>query len=222
MPTDPTGPDPNGPGHDAVLTLAQWFSPSFPVGAFAYSHGLEWAVQVGDVTDAAQTRDWIETVLRHGAGWNDCLFIAAAFAGDAGAVDARARAFAASSERLRETDLQGAAFATAVAALNGTKPTHRTYPVAVGEAARHAGLPLELTAKMYLHSLTSSLAGAAMRLVPLGQSDGQAIIRALTPVAHDVAARACNASLDDLSATAFLSDIASMKHETQYSRIFRT
>jgi urease accessory protein len=206
-----------------VLTLAQWFSPSFPVGAFAYSHGLEWAVQAGDVADATQTRDWIETVLRHGAGWNDCLFIAAAYrADDAGVVDATARAFAASSERLRETDLQGAAFATAVAALNGATATPRTYPVAVGEAARAAGLPLDLTAKMYLHSLTSSLAGAAMRLVPLGQSDGQAIIRALTPAAQDIAARACTASLDDLTATAFLTDIASMKHETQYSRIFRT
>lgn len=207
----------------AVLTLAQWFSPSFPVGAFAYSHGLEWAVQAGDVTDAAQTQDWIDTVLRHGAGWNDCLFIAAAYrADDAGAVDATARAFAASAERLRETDLQGAAFATAVANLNGTTATPRTYPVAVGEAARNAGLPLELTAKMYLHSLTSSLAGAAMRLVPLGQSDGQAIIRALTPAAQEIATRACAASLDDLSATAFATDIASMKHETQYSRIFRT
>tara|TARA_R110000737_G_scaffold231077_1_gene244589 strand:+ start:822 stop:1460 length:639 start_codon:yes stop_codon:yes gene_type:complete len=207
----------------AVLTLAQWFSPSFPVGAFAYSHGLEWAVQAGDVTDAAQTQDWIDTVLRHGAGWNDCLFIAAAYrADDAGAVDATARAFAASAERLRETDLQGAAFAAAVANLNGTTATPRTYPVAVGEAARNADLPLELTAKMYLHALTSSLAGAAMRLVPLGQSDGQAIIRALTPAAQEIATRACAASLDDLSATAFATDIASMKHETQYSRIFRT
>lgn len=207
----------------AVLALAQWFSPSFPVGAFAYSHGLEWAVQAGDVTDAAQTQDWIDTVLRHGAGWNDCLFIAAAYrADDAGAVDATARAFAASAERLRETDLQGAAFAAAVANLSGTTATPRTYPVAVGEAARNADLPLELTAKMYLHSLTSSLAGAAMRLVPLGQSDGQAIIRALTPAAQEIATRACAASLDDLSATAFATDIASMKHETQYSRIFRT
>ncbi|MBM2293485.1 urease accessory protein UreF [Sulfitobacter pseudonitzschiae] len=207
----------------AVLTLAQWFSPSFPVGAFAYSHGLEWAVQAGDVTDAAQTQHWIDTVLRHGAGWNDCLFIAAAYrTDDAGAVDAMARAFAASAERLRETDLQGAAFAAAVANLNGTTATPRTYPVAVGEAARNADLPLELTAKMYLHSLTSSLAGAAMRLVPLGQSDGQAIIRALTPAAQEIATRACAASLDDLSATAFATDIASMKHETQYSRIFRT
>ncbi len=211
------------PIDDAVLTLAQWFSPSFPVGAFAYSHGLEWAVQAGDVTDAAQTQDWIDTVLRHGAGWNDCLFIAAAYrTDDAGAVDATARAFAASAERLRETDLQGAAFAAAVANLSGTTATPRTYPVAVGEAARAADLPLELTAKMYLHGLTSSLAGAAMRLVPLGQSDGQAIIRALTPVAQYVATRACAASLDDLTATAFATDIASMKHETQYSRIFRT
>ena len=87
-----------------------------------------------------------------------------------------------------------------MANLNGTTATPRTYPVAVGEAARNADLPLELTAKMYLHALTSSLAGAAMRLVPLGQSDGQAIIRALHPPCADMASRACAASLDDLSA----------------------
>lgn len=209
-----------------LLTLTQWFSPSFPVGTFAYSHGLEWAVQSGDVTSAAQVQDWIETVLRHGAGWNDCVLMAAAYrveeAQKLAHIDATARALAATRERLQETVLQGQAFCQAFSKLTSHKLDDLTYPVATGHAASLEGLPLDLTMQMYLHSFLSNLSAAAMRLVPLGQSDGQAIIRDLAPVCAEIAEHALNASLDDLSSTSFLADIAAMKHETQYSRIFRT
>lgn len=208
---------------DPHLTLAQWFSPAFPVGAFAYSHGLEWSVNAGDVTDRATAQSWITTVLLHGAGWNDALFVAAAYrAKDPAHIDALARAFAASSERLRETDLQGAAFARAIRDVWGLDVPDLTYPVAVGCAARLQNLPLDQTLAMYLHGFMANLCAAAMRLVPLGQTDGHRIIHLLTPECTTLAKRAEAATLDDLTSTAFWGDIAAMKHETQYSRIFRT
>ncbi|MCW8843078.1 MAG: urease accessory protein UreF [Rhodobacteraceae bacterium] len=209
-----------------TLTLTQWFSPAFPVGAFAYSHGLEWAIDSGSVHDRASAEDWIGQVLKYGVGWNDTLLLAAAYrASDLAALrdlDAIARALAASKERVKETDLQGAAFCKAVSDLSDFSLDGLSYPVATGWAAKRAGLPLDLTAQMYLQSFLSNLAAVAMRLVPLGQSAGQALIRDLTPQCVEIAGSALLGGLDDLTSTAFLADIAAMKHETQYSRIFRT
>jgi urease accessory protein len=208
-----------------LLTLTQWFSPAFPVGAFAYSHGLEWAIDVGDVTSAEQVSVWVSDVLRHGAGWNDSLFITAAYhsgTDDLAEIDAMSRAFAASAERLKETHLQGAAFCDVTGAIWAVELKGLTYPVAVGRAARLQGLPLDLTNQVYLQAFVSNLAAVAMRLVPLGQTEGQRLIRDLTPLCCTIAEAAANATLDDLASSSFMTDIAAMKHETQYSRIFRT
>jgi len=208
---------------DHILILTQWLSPAYPVGAFAYSHGLEWAVQAGDVRDRATLQDWLDTVVRFGAGWSDAVFLVAAFnAGDALQIDAQVRAFAASCERLQETTQQGAAFASAAAAVWDKPVPPLCYPVAVGHAARMHDLPLDLTVQMFTHAVMANLVSAGMRLMPLGQSEGQRIIAALTPVCQGVAIRALDATLDDLTSTAFIADIAAMRHETQRSRIFRT
>ncbi|WP_377190872.1 urease accessory protein UreF [Ruegeria meonggei] len=209
-----------------ILTLTQWLSPAYPVGGFAYSHGLEWAVECGSVANAPDTGDWITEVIDHGTGRNDCVFLAAAFRADTpidlAQVDHAARAFCPSSERLLETRLLGEAFCSVTASVWALKIETLTYPVAVGHAARQQALPLHLTAQMFLQSFMSNLVACATRLVPLGQTDAQRLIRDLTPLCQRVAADAIKASLEDLGSTAFLSDIGSMKHETQYSRMFRT
>lgn len=209
-----------------ILTLTQWLSPAYPVGGFAYSHGLEWAIESGDVTNAADTDAWIADVIRHGSGRNDCLFLAAAYRADTSdalaRIDQTARAFSPSAERLMETHLLGEAFSGVTADVWGLDLTALTYPVAVGAAARAQSLPLPLTAQMYLQAFMANLVACATRLVPLGQTEAQRLIRDLTPDCQRIAAQALDASLNDLGSTAFLPDIASMQHETQYSRMFRT
>lgn len=208
---------------EQVLTLAQWLSPSYPVGSFAYSHGLEWAIQTGDVSDADGLEAWVKSVLLHGAGKSDALLLAAAYrADDPLCVDATARAFAASAERLKETALQGEAFSRATRDIWDTPISGLTYPVAVGHAAKLNVLPLELTIQMFLHAFVANLAAVGMRLIPLGQTEGHKVIKALTPLCIAISQDAVQSTLDDLSSTSFMADIASMKHETQYSRIFRT
>jgi len=207
---------------DPILTLTQWFSPAFPIGAFAYSHGVEQAISDDQVTDATTLSAWVETVLRDGSGWNDAVFLAAAFHSDADAVDAYARAFVASKERLLEADLQGAAFCKITSDLTGYDLSGLVYPVAVGRAACLAELPLALTASMYLQAMLSSLVSVGIRLIPIGQTDGHKIIAALSPLCTDIAARTQTGDLATLSSTAFLSDIAAMRHETLTSRVFRT
>ncbi|MCH2067987.1 urease accessory protein UreF [Shimia sp.] len=211
---------------DPILTLAQWLSPAFPVGAFTYSHGLEALVDAGTVHDADSFSAWLTHTLQHGAGQNDVILLAHAYNADTveelAEIDSLARALAPSAERLLETDQQGAAFARTAAAIHDLDLSTLTYPVAVGRAAQLQNLPLRDTARLFLHAFAANLTSAATRLVPLGQTESQATLTAVTPLCQDVADHAVTLSLDDIAASTFASDIASMRHETQYSRLFRS
>lgn len=206
---------------EAVLTLQQWLSPGYPVGAFAYSHGLEQAAAEGGVRDAATLAAWLGDVLEHGAGRADAVLLHAAHAGDQEA-DAVARAFAASAGRLRETLEQGAAFARVTGAVWGAEAEPCAYPVAVGRAARSLGLPAGLTAAMYLQAFAGNLVAAVQRLAPVGQTEAMRVLAGLAPLCRDVAARAPETGLDGLAGAAFLSDIAAMRHEGKAVKVFRT
>jgi urease accessory protein len=210
-----------------LVTLMQWLSPSYPVGGFSYSHGLEWAVEAGDVTDAAGFQAWLADVLEYGTGRNDAILLAAAYrAADEAAlahVEAVARALAPSSERLLETTAQGAAFVRTTADIWAMDIPVLCYPVAVGRAAALIGVGLEQVLPLYLHGFASNLTGAAMRLVPLGQTEGQRVLAAMTPLCDLLAQEAlAGDGLDDLGGCTVMADIAAMKHETQYTRLFRS
>ncbi len=208
---------------EAMLTLATWLSPGFPVGAFAYSHGLEQAVAAGAVGDRESAQGWIAACIEHGAGRNDAILTAAAMRGeDAVALDALARALAASAERLRETVAQGTAFAETVGAAWGGDGVPRAYPVALGVAARARGLPMAETVALALAAFAANLVSAAIRLVPLGQVEGQRILAALHPLVERVAREATECGTDDLGGCAWATDIAAMRHETLAVRLFRT
>ncbi len=209
-----------------ILTLTQWLSPAYPVGGFAYSHGLEAAIDEGAVASSQDAEAWISDALEHGSGWNDALFVVSAYDArdkdELFSIDAKARAICASSERKMETELLGQAFGTVTGDVWDLDIQQLSYPVSVGHAARLQNLPLLLTTKMYLQAFASNLVACATRLAPLGQTDAQKLIRNLTPHCAHIAEKAQLAGLEELSSTAFLTDIASMKHEIQYSRIFRT
>lgn len=211
---------------DPILTLTQWLSPAFPVGAFTYSHGLEALVEAGTVHDAASFLEWLSDTLQHGAGQNDVILLAhaynAATVETLSEIDTLACALAPSAERLLETDQQGAAFSRTAAAIHDLDLRTLTYPVAVGSAAHLQNLPLRDTARLFLHAFAANLTSAATRLVPLGQTEAQATLTAVTPLCQKVADQAVTLSLDDIAASTFASDIASMRHETQYSRLFRS
>ena len=214
------------PTNAQILTLTQWFSPSYPVGAFAYSHGLETAIKDGDIATCADLRKWLWDVIDHGGGRNDCILLRSAYECEdlAGleAVNAAACAFAGSAERLKETTLQGAAFTRTTAAIWDALAPDCAYPVAVGYAARQLDLPVDLTTTLYLQAFAGHLVSAAVRLVPLGQTEGQSTLAALASLCLKVAEESKAGDIDHLASTAFLSDIAAMKHETLEHRIFRT
>ena len=207
-----------------LLRLLAWLSPAFPTGGFAYSHGLEWAVECGDVHDGETLRTWLEDVLRHGTGRNDAILLRHAHrGGDVAMLNDLAAASATSRERRGETLDQGTAFAAAAAAWGvPVLPSSVAYPIAVGAIAAHHAIDAEAIVAGYLQAFAANLISAAVRLVPLGQSVGLAVLAALEPIILQVADATRAATTDDIGGCAFRSDIAAMRHETQHTRLFRT
>jgi urease accessory protein len=222
----------------ALYRLMTWLSPAFPVGAFSYSSGIEWAVEAGDITDAASLRGWLAAMLAEGSGFCDGVFLAQVHRAVSRHDDAALReiaelaaAFVPSRERQLETTTQGRAFIEisrsawsceglddVIAACGGPI----VYPVAVGLVSAAHAIPLAPAMHGFLHALVSNWISAGARLVPLGQTDSQRVLAALEPVVVSTAKRALEAGLDDLASATFRADLASLRHETQYTRLFRS
>jgi urease accessory protein len=230
----------------AALKLMLWLSPAFPVGSFAYSHALEWAAEAGDLPGRDALTAWIEALLQHGSVRNDAVLLAASWRaaqlrdGDAlRLADELGRAYAGSRERYLETTAQGTAFMIAVRAAWSNDTLENlagalavpdagqpmpvvAYPVAVGLAAAAHDIGLEETLAAYLTAVVASLVSAAIRLSVIGQTAGQTILAALLPSISALSLSAAASTPDALGGCAFRSEIAAMRHETQYTRLFRT
>jgi urease accessory protein len=226
-----------------LLELLAWFSPAMPTGAYSYSHGLEWAVEMGLVRDPLGLRGYVETVLRQGSGCLDAAFLCASYrASRDGSPDGRPLekivALAAALRGTRELALESGAQGRALlATLKQAWPApaldeldalcrrlevEPPYACVAGVAAASRGLPLGEVVIASLHALAASLISAGIRLIPLGQTDGQRLTAALAGTIEEVAEEALEGSLDDLGTASPVIDWCSMRHETQYTRLFRS
>ncbi|MDP4024811.1 urease accessory UreF family protein [Methylobacterium sp. NEAU 140] len=221
-----------------ALRLMAWLSPGYPVGAYAYSHGLEAAVEAGDVRDEAGLSAWLDDVCARGSLRNDLILAAharrAAAAGDAAGLDALnalALALAPSRELHLETSQQGRSFLDATLGAWPCPDLHTlahaldgsvAYPVAVGAAAGAHGMAPGPVLAAYGLAFVQNLVSAALRAAPVGQAAGTRVVAALTPAVAGLAAEAERADLDALGSACFRLDLGSFRHETQYSRIFRS
>ena len=223
----------------ALFRLLAWLSPAYPIGAFSYSHGLEYAIEAEIVLNRASLIDWIGGVLAHGTGRSDAALLATAWRahdhGDEAALDSVAElatAWRATAEMALETRQQGASFLAITRqawphpALDGFAARHdgqAALPVAVGLAAAAHEIALDAVLTGFLQAFAANLVSAAVRAVPLGQTDGQLALAALESVVAAAAAAAF--AVDDVEAVGTatpLLDWCSMRHETQYTRLFRS
>ena len=220
----------------ALYRLLAWLSPAYPTGAFSYSHGIEYAVEAGLVTSRESLTAWLGHILAEGAGRVDAMLFRAAYesADDAAALDGVAElaaAFRGTAETALESAQQGAAF---LAATRAAWPDARleafaarlgegviALPVAVALAC--AGrVSLELALAGYLQAFGANLISAGVRLIPLGQTEGQQALAALEPVVARAVAAALATPIEEIGSSALMVDWTSMRHETQYSRLFRS
>lgn len=214
----------------ALLRLMSWLSPVFPTGGFAYSAGLEQAVADDLVGNTDDLLEWVATQLAHGSLWNDAVFFAGAHrCGAKGElleeVTALALAMVTARQRLAETKEQGTSFLKATAHwINAEKlpPRETPLPLAVGYSAGLEAIPLEQALSAYLHAFASSQLQCAIRLSVTGQEGAAKVLAALEPVVVTTAAKAATSTLEDLGTSAFLADIAAMRHETLEPRLFKS
>lgn len=219
----------------ALYDLMTWMSPAWPVGAFAHSGGLEWAVEAGHVTDRVSTRQWIADLIEHGPIRNDMILFVhgwrAATAGD----EKRLREIAELSlaiqtgfERRIEATAQGNAFRKIASVTVNPLPQGEdlTYPIAVASLTARQAILLGHALTAYAHGVVSNLVSAAQRLVPLGQTDGQRVLRDLREtifaIVAGMEALPEGDPFDQLGGATLVAEIGCMAHETQYTRLFRT
>lgn len=221
-------------GAGAILPLFAWLSPAYPVGCYAYSHTLEWAVETGDVSNEATLVAWLMDQLTLGIGRNDAILLCAAYRAARSSdglelkeVNDLALALSPSAELFLETSQQGRSFldATLVAwpsAALMNLDGDVAFPVAVGMAAAAHDIPMATVSSAYLFGLVQTLVSAAIRLAPIGQTAGIRVCAAMSSIARDVAVEALSLSVDDIGSATFRTDLGSFHHENQYTRLFRS
>ena len=219
---------------DSLYRLMSWLSPTYPVGAYSFSHGLEYAVDAGLVTDRESAHDWIAAVVTAGNGFADLVFVAAAWDSELtelSGLNEYVLAFQGTAELRLESTAQGRAFHSVTAdawpcaatdALTTIPQDEITYAVVVGAVAGSHNIDKRDAVLAYAHAFAANLVSAAVRLVPLGQTDGQRITADLLPTCMAAAERALATTPDEASTSTPMVDIASMQHEHQYTRLFRS
>ena len=211
------------PTDSKLITVMQWLSPAFPIGGFAYSHGLEWAINKGHVGNREELQKWISDLLEYGSLKNDAILIKLVLQGsDPREINELAMALCPASERLSETQLQGGAFCKIMRDVWSLEINDLTLPIALALAAKNESIDQNLVLPAYLHSFCSNLISVATRLIPIGQTDGQKTLRELSPLILDSVRAVTKSDIDDLGSACFLSDVSAMQHEYLQPRVFKT
>lgn len=221
----------------SLLRLQTWLSPTFPVGAYSYSHGIEWAVEAGDVDSRDSLIDWLDADLRYGSSRNEAIFFSQAYhrtVDDDPAALVQVAQLAAASRGTSEFALKSSQQAGAcLATLRKTWPDPAldflssmeislTPAVVLGVRSATEEIPIDLALPAFLHSYIANLVSAGVRLIPLGQTDGQFAVSELELSVLSLSAQALDASLDEIGSAGFNVELASIRHETQYTRLFRS
>ena len=216
-----TNTNKNNYDFDYHQLLASWFSPSFPIGSFNFSHGLEAAIEMNFIKNEFNLKNWIHYLITYGSGKTDCILLVNSYKGHD--VNELAFALCSSKERWIETKNLGNAFCKNIKENWGYNiENNLAYPVAVGLAGLHFKIPLEQLVIAYLQSFVANLVNIGVKHIPLGQSAGQKILIELIPIVKDQALLYKECQINDLGSSAFISDLSSMFHETLKNRIYQT
>ena len=218
-----------------LLRILHLASPALPIGAFHFSQGLEYAVEAGWVKDEIDALDWIGGVARDAIATLDLPVLLrlhrACLLGDADSLQRWSRFLLAAreTEELRAEDRHmGAALARILRELGAGDSLSNQHPAELGYAAMFAvactrwNIPENEALPAYAWTWAENQVLAAVKLVPLGQTAGQRILHSLVPLLERLATQALNIEDEDIGACAIMQGLASARHESQYTRLFRS
>jgi urease accessory protein len=223
------------PGTDIrLLRLMHLVSPTLPVGAFAYSQGLEWAVEAGWVGDARQTFEWISGVMHHGQARLDIPVLARLYKAwqcrkmrDFDHWNRFLRAARGTAELQQEDCHMGRALHRLLGDLmpeemEGVPSSNPTFTAMFAVAAFNWGIGLREVCTGLLWAWAENQIAAAVKLVPLGQTQGQTILMQIAEQIPHVVEQGLALDTDDIGAVTPALTMASALHETQHTRLFRS
>ena len=206
---------------ESLQILQTWFSPSFPVGSFSYSHGLEAMINDNLIKSKEDILEYLKCILKYGSGKNDIILIKYAYQGEE--INDLALSLCPTKERKIESIEMGNAFRKVLEDSWNYKIQENTaYPVSVGKAAKYFKIPLNLTIISYLQSFASNLINVCIKHIPIGQKVGQDCIIQMYDLIREIENESKNLELEDLGGVCFNSDIYSIKHENLKTRIYKT
>jgi urease accessory protein len=219
-----------------ILCLLQLASPALPVGAYSYSEGLETLVENNIINNQECLLHWLQAELRYGAIRLEAAVMLRAYncvkMGDLEALSRWNMWLSAvrETEELRNSSLQmGRSLIQLFGKLQPEiKPladavgNSCNYAIAFGIAAAYWDINIQAAVLGYLHSWVNNLITAGVKLIPLGQTAGQQLLLNLQPLISDATASILSLEDDNLSCCSWGLSLASMAHETQYTRLFRS
>ena len=202
-------------------TLTQWLSPSYPIGAYNFSQGLEYAVKASLVYNEETLTDWLSENLERGYFWNDAIFVKLSFFIETDdqleKLVELINAFSTSKARLDEQILQGKAFSKVT-----PNSKDAPYPISLGISAKNYDMKIEEVIPLYLQSCLSNIISVAQRLLPIGQTEAVKILRDLFPKIEEVSKLVLRSSETDILSSCYLTDSCSIFQETIDGKIFKS
>lgn len=219
----------------ALLRLMHLISPTLPIGSFTYSQGIEWAVEAAWIQEVNQLEAWLSSQLQANITQLELPLLKRMYAAliehDLASLEhwiAIANANRETAELLLEEKNRGRALTDLLIALEipeavGLKPLlSQSQVAAFALASVHWQIPIEQAAYGYAWSWLENLVLAAVKIIPLGQTQGQKTLQHMTPQLLQAVEQGLQIVDENIGASLFALAIASSRHETQYTRLFRS
>ena len=214
-----------------ILKLLTWNNQSFPIGSYCFSSGLEFAVESKLIQSGKDLQYWLNDLLKYGSLYSDALILLEAWKlaskkenNKINDLNNFAVSLNQSNEKYIENYEQGKSFIKITEDAWNHKYISKklVYPIAYAVAAVQENINMEDVLICYLHSSLCNLLAAGIKLIPLGQTEGQKIQIALNTYIEEEYKNILKKNFNDIGNCGWVNDIISMKHENQFTRTFRT
>ena len=206
---------------DPLQILQIWFSSSFPVGSYAYSHGLEALIDDDKIKNRDHVREYLEALLFYGSLRNDYIFLKSVYMGEE--INDLILASASSKERHTEMIDMGNSFRKIMKdSWELVLEENTSFVYCISKAALHFNIKFDDLIKFYLQSYISNLINVCVKHIPMSQKDGQILNVNFIDQIQKFLDQSYQLTLKDIGTSFFIGDIFAIKHENLASRIYLT